>query len=117
MRVFALLLLLCSIGFAQVPSIPFTLGGNGMQIQGTFTAGPNGVCCAGVASLNGSVGVMPPCKAKSGDPGVYEWRFVVEIDDVFYVILIEVDTGALLGRQLTGWWYETGVPGDMNPLS
>ena len=97
--VFAITVPLLSQGI----SVPFTMNGGAMQVQGAFTLSGGSVCCSGVIDIGGEQGTF--CGGPSYSSGsCIEWRFTVHLDEATYVLKFKVDTQGML----TGYYYVAG---------
>lgn len=106
------LLVLSSLLGAQItipPSIPFSMSGSGMSVEGSIATATNTM--SGTATLHGQSGTIGPCTPHLiGVFGVW-WRCDVAIDGKIYTIWIGSTTGAL-----GGYWFPIGSPTDRMKL-
>ena len=109
MRVFAALVALACPLLAQGFSLPFSVTGGPLHVEGTLTSGPP-VVCAGTVTIGGMSGSIGPCKPRYNDGGVYCYRMQVEINEDLYIIWISVNTQGQIGNQVGGYWYIAGMP-------
>lgn len=113
MRTLAALLVLSIPLLSQGISVPFSMNGGPMQLQGTFTTSNGSVCCSGVVDIGGEQGSFGSCSPTYSNGGCWEWRFAVHLDEATYIIRIWVN--AVTGL-LSGSWYVAGSHAPPVPL-